>query len=628
MDKQRTHLRSRLAKAQSLATSGQSAEALRLLAKLCQEARHSADAWFLRGTLLGGLGKFPEAAESLRQAIELQPRHALSRFNLGNVLSGLGRFDEAAEAYARALELDPGKPEIMHALARVEVNRGRPREAIALYRRYLQLRPGDPGVYGSLGACHFHLRELEEAGENYRHALSRRRDAAWLDGLGATLCQQGRQAEAMQAHREAVCLSPSNARYHSNLLLSLQYLPELSPLDRLTEHRLWAETHQSLVAPTVYHRNVPDPERRLRVGYVSPDFRTHSVAYFFEALLRHHDEKAVESYCYTCASYRDATTIRLGQAADHWRDISAMNDPQAIERIRTDGIDILMDLAGHTAGNRLGVFAGRPAPVQITALGYPSTTGLPTIDYRLTDAIADPAGQEAFHSERLLRLPGCFLCYAQPEHAPASAPCPVTSNGFVTFGSFNNLAKINAGVVALWSRLLQSVPGSRLLIKNPSLSDRATADRYAELFRQHGLPAGRVTLLGLAPTIEQHLNTYRLLDIALDTSPYNGTTTTCEALYMGVPVITLAGSSHAGRVGTSLLTTLGLDELIAATPEDYLAHAEALAQDTSRLSALRNTLRPRLLASPLCDGAAYARKIERAYRELWRIWCEGQAQRT
>jgi predicted O-linked N-acetylglucosamine transferase (SPINDLY family) len=263
--------------------------------------------------------------------------------------------------------------------------------------------------------------------------------------------------------------------------------------------------------------------------------------------------------------------------------------------------------------------------VQITALGYPATTGLPAIDYRLTDATADPAGQEAVHSERLLRLPGCFLCYLPPEPASASAPGPVINNGFVTFGSFNNLVKINAGVVALWSKLLQSVPGSRLLIKNPSLSDRATADLYAGLFQQHGIASERVTLLGLTPTLEQHLNTYRLIDIALDTFPYNGTTTTCEALYMGVPVITLAGRSHAGRVGASLLTTLGMDELIAATPEDYLARAGALAQDTDRLSGLRETLRERLRASPLCDGAAYARKIERTYREAWRTWCERQA---
>jgi predicted O-linked N-acetylglucosamine transferase (SPINDLY family) len=382
--------------------------------------------------------------------------------------------------------------------------------------------------------------------------------------------------------------------------------------------------HESDKTPSAGFRNQPDPERRLKIGYVSPDFRTHSVAYFFEGLLRWHDNKVVETFCYALTPHKDETTERLQQQASVWRDVSTLDDAALVKQARADGIDILVDLAGHTARNRLTVFAARAAPVQMTYLGYPSTTGLSRMDYRLTDERADPPGEEAFHSERLVRLPGCFLCYQPPLRSPSVAGAPMVHNGYITFGSFNNLAKINANVVALWSEILQAVPGSRLLIKNPSLTDGVTAERYRAMFDTHGISSDRTELLGLVPDPQAHLDTYRRIDIALDTFPYNGTTTTCEALYMGVPVITLAGQAHAGRVGLSILGNLGLDELIARSPDDYVSCAASLATNQERICDLRNTLRERLLTSAICDADSFARKVEQAFRQIWHDWCSTQ----
>jgi predicted O-linked N-acetylglucosamine transferase (SPINDLY family) len=297
-----------------------------------------------------------------------------------------------------------------------------------------------------------------------------------------------------------------------------------------------------------------------------------------------------------------------------------------VQQIVTDGIDILVDIAGHTAHNKLTAFAFKPAPVQVTYLGYPNTTGLSAIDYRLTDSTADPEGQGRYYTERLVRLPGCFLCYLPLADAPPLTPLPAAASGRITFGSFNNLSKMSPDVVGLWSRLVQAVPGSRLLVKNSSLSDESVRARYREQFRAQGLEDGQLELVGHTPTREEHLAMYGQLDIALDTFPYNGTTTTCEALWMGVPVVTLKGEVHAARVGATLLNSVGLPELVADSPDDFLRVATDLALDTNRLGQQRAGLRQRLSESSLCDGDAFARKVEQAYRDMWVKWCgQGEA---
>jgi protein O-GlcNAc transferase len=613
-----------LNKIKTLIRSGRLIEAADRLASVCEKERDNDEAWFLRGTVLGNLGTFPQAADCLRLAVKLNPRHALSHFNLGNTLAACGQLAEAAAAYQAAQALAPGQTDVARALARVEVKRGRPDRAAEQYRRYLKTHPGDPEALGNLGACCFHLGELEAAATHYREALKRRADPGWLDGLGATLCRQGRISEALEVHREAIRLSPGHAALRSNLLLTLNYLPNITPEEALQEHRRWEQYGNTPSRGLNRFRNTVDPKRRLRIGYVSPDFRVHSVAYFLESLIANHEATEVEIYAYSCSGQRDETTDRLHAWTHHWRDISGLDDSAAFATIQTDTIDILVDLAGHTGGNRLPLFRKRPAPVQVTYLGYPATTGLEAMDYRLTDALADPPGYEPHYREKLIRLPGCFLCYRPPVHSPPIAPGPVAKNGYITFGSFNNQAKINEDVIAVWSNLLHAVPTARLLIKNPSLSDLATRELCRARFAEHGMGGERLELIGLAATTEAHLATYHAVDIALDTFPYNGTTTTCEAIWMGVPVISLAGRAHAGRVGVTVLTALGLEAYVADTRDEYVRKAQELASGGQKLAGLRDSLRATMRNSDLCDDRTFAQRVEEAYRTMWRRWCARQ----
>jgi len=367
---------------------------------------------------------------------------------------------------------------------------------------------------------------------------------------------------------------------------------------------------------------LPESDRRLRVGYLSADLRTHSVAYFLEPILATHGREAAEVWCYSTLSGGDATTERLRRHADQWRWVAGQ-PPEAIARqILADRIDILVELGGHTSSDILRVLALGPAPVQITYLGYPDTTGVPAIQHRLVDASTDPEGADQWATEELVRLPGSFLCYQPSPYAPPVGHLPAASRGAVTFGSFNNLAKINERVVALWAKVVNAVPGAHLYVKNPSLDDPPTQERYRRLFAEHGVDRDRIELRGRTVEDGDHLALYGAVDIALDTFPYNGTTTTCEALWQGVPVVTLAGDLHMSRVGASLLAAAGLHELIAETPDDYVAVVTRLAADRDRLAYLRATLRDRLRSTPLLDGAAFTRNLEAAYRDLWRRWCQ------
>jgi predicted O-linked N-acetylglucosamine transferase (SPINDLY family) len=343
------------------------------------------------------------------------------------------------------------------------------------------------------------------------------------------------------------------------------------------------------------------------------------VSYFFEPVLAAHDAAAFEVFCYSDAPVADAVTQRLRAQAGQWRDIAGLSDERVAALIRADRIDLLVDLAGHTARNRLLVFARRPAPVQATWLGYPNTTGLAAIDFRVTDAVSDPPGQtEAWHTEELVRLAGPFSCYAPPAESPPVSPLPALAAGHVTFGCLNNLAKLTPPTVALWAQLLGAVAGSRLLLKASGLADAETAARLRQEFAGQGIDPARLDLRGAGQSVARHLGVYHQVDVALDPFPYNGTTTTCEALWMGVPVVTLAGDAHVSRVGASLLTHLDLTACIAESPAAYVDRARGLAGDLARLAVLRAGLRERLRASPLCDGPGFTRQLEDAFRAMWR----------
>lgn len=596
-------------------------EANALYEQVCGIDRGDADAWFMWGAVAGMLGRHHDAIERLQRSAALRPQHARTHYNLGIALRSAGCWTDAVASFREAVRLEPAYAEAHDCLGHALITLNRLEEAAAALEESLRIRPDNAEMRSNLGSVYQARGELARAEACYREAMRLKPALAiGFDNLGSVLAAQGRHEEALAVYRAGLSRNPTDARAHSNLLLTLNYL-DLDPREVLKEHRSWAERH-GCSSEIRKHANSPDPERRLRVGYVSPDFREHSVAYFIEPVLAAHDRSRFEVCCYSDVPRPDSTTERLRTYAAVWRDIAGWSDQRVLEQVMADRIDILVDLAGHTAGNRLTVFVRRPAPVQVSYLGYPNTTGLTAIDYRITDAWSDPPGSEAFYTERLLRLPGCFLCYQPPSDSPDVSSLPFDQNGFITFGSFNNLAKLHPDVIDCWAELLRTVPGSRLLIKNPSLRDSQVRQRLNDDFCARGIGADRLELHSPASTTRDHLALYGRMDIALDTFPYNGTTTTCEALWMGVPVVTLTGAAHAGRVGTSILRTLGLQALIGADRKDYVARAAGLARETAALRRFRAELRHQLRVSKLCDRGAFAVRLENAYRAGWRLWCE------
>ena len=575
-----------------------------------------------------GQGKFEAAVASYRKAIALKPNYADAHYNLGNVLKTQGNFEATVASYRKAIALKPNYPEAHNNLGNALKDQGRLKEAVASYRKATALKPNYAEAHYNLGnaLASKDQGKFEAAVASYQKAIALKPNYADAHNkLGIALRAQGKFEAAVTSSQKAIALKPDHPQAHSNLLLCMNYDRRFTAQDIFAESRRWNEVHASpRAARERAHANKRDPDRRLRVGYVSPDFREHPASYFFEPLTRAHDRRSFEVFCYAEVAEPDDKTARFLGLADGWRSTVGMTDAAVAERVREDDIDILVDLAGHTAKNRLLVFAERPAPVQVTWLGYPNTTGLSAMDYRLTDAIADPEGTaDAVHSETLVRLPGGFLCFAPPANAPEVAAPPALANGDVTFGSFNNLAKVTPEVVATWARILERVPGSRLLIKSPSHGDEETRKHYVEMSAAHGIEPGRIELVSRTPSKSGHLAAYEKVDIALDPFPYNGATTSCEALWMGVPMITLCGDRHAGRVGASILTRVALTEFVAATKEAYVDKAVGLAKDLRRLSVLRKELRGRVQGSPLGDAEGFAREVEAAYRAMWRRWCDG-----
>jgi predicted O-linked N-acetylglucosamine transferase (SPINDLY family) len=578
------------------------------------------------GYLLQGQHLLAEAIALFKRAISLRPGYAEAYNNLGLAYADEGEVDQALACYQHALLLKSDMAEVYNNLAGIFKDKGDHDQALAIYEHALQINPNNPLAHYNLGNVLMDLGQLEQSVARYREAMAQDPNLTPAhNNMGNVLKQQGRLDQGISSYDKVLQLG-SDPGTHSNMLLTLNYHATMTSEVIFAEHVRWGEVHTPALTHAPYS-NPADPERKLRVGYVSPDFRSHSVAFFFEAVLAHHDPASVETYCYASVVRPDAMTERLKQRSHHWRNIRGKNDDDVAALIRADAIDILVDLAGHTGDNRLPVFARKPAPVQVSYLGYPNTTGLKTMDYRLTDLEADPIGQEAFHTEKLVRLPHGFLCYTPPPDATEVAALPALAAGHVTFGSFNNLAKMTPEVIGLWARILKAVPGSRLMIKNKSMKDGPTRERYLALFRDAGIGEERLDLVAWIPEAAGHLGAYTRVDIALDTFPYNGTTTTCEALWMGVPVITLAGDRHSARVGVSLLSQVGLTELIAQTPEKYVKLAVELAGDTEHLVKLRVEMRERMKNSPLCDAKSFTRDLEAAYREMWGRWCTQQSAR-
>ena len=471
--------------------------------------------------------------------------------------------------------------------------------------------------------------ETDQGVDAYRNALTydARQPAVW-NNLAVALCSRRQVAEGLRCFEQALALTAGFPTAHSNYLLALNYAPSFSPEAVYKRHRNWAAAHGSNERRARWRRG-EWRGRRIRVGYVSGSLYAHSTAHFLEPLLAAHDRGSFEIACYSNSRRADEVTERLRRLCDIWRDIAGLSDDDACALIDADGIDILVDLSGHTEGNRLTVFAKKPAPIQAAWLGYPNTTGLDAIDYRLTSAETDPPGAaDQLYSEKLVRLEGSFLCYQPPRGAPAVMKPRSASRGHVTFGCFNNVSKITDEALHAWAAILDGTPGSRLALKSRGFESERLRNETARNFEALGIDPRRIDMLEFQGAPADHFALYADVDIMLDTWPYNGTTMICEALWMVVPVITMAGQVHASRVGLSLLTAVGLPQFVAHSAEDYVRKAAALAADGPQIAELRSALRERMAHSELMDGSGFARRVEDAYRRMMEAAYRGCANST
>lgn len=573
------------------------------------------------GNVLLEMNDADSAMASFREALQLKPDYAGGHYSAARACLALGRQAQAEQHFNAALAADPEFALAQEGRAAMLEQMGKWPEAIGSYEKLLALEPGSRN--GLLGLA----RALSSSGrtdEAFR-ILERLlpvfpNDAEGWRFKGKLELDMGLCTEAVGSLRRAAQLNPDDPDYHGMLLFALNYLPDADRQAVLAEHADYDKRFCArYLAASFEHRNSPDPERRLRVGYISGDFREHVVTRFIEPLLAHHDPARIEVFCYHNHPAADAATARLKALAHHWRDVAKSSDDEMARAIGDDAIDILVDLSGHTERHRLGVFARKPAPVQATWLGYLNTTGLRAMDYRICDACTDPPGEgEAWVVERPARLPACQWCLPLASDLPAVAEPPLLRRGYPTFGSFNNLAKVNDSVLRLWGRILAAIPAARMLMVG--VPPGRAAGRIAGIFAELGIAQERYELRPRCSR-EEYFRTHNEVDVALDPFPYNGGTTSLDALAMGVPFITLAGDRPAGRGGMSILTNIGLAELIASSPEDYVAIAKGLAADADRLSALRCGMRQRLESSPLGDIGKFARDLECLYREMWIAWC-------
>jgi protein O-GlcNAc transferase len=536
-----------------------------------------------------------DARRALERATGIDRKAIAAWTNLGVACEALGDFDAAREAFRTAAGLDPDSAVAQHGLGLVSLR----------------------------------INDFERSELYFRNAIRIDPVAGYYNNLSILLRTLGRAEESDACLRKAVELAPDDAAMHSNLVLYLNYTHGHDGARLRAEADAWARKHGDRL---VERQRLEFPkrdrarDRRLRVGYVSPDLRLHAVTFFLQPLLAAHDRAAVEIYCYSDARVPDDVTRRVREMSDGWCEAHTLDDAALTRKILDDEIDVLVDLAGHTGRNRLPVFARRAAPIQVSYLGYLGTTGVSAMDARFTDAVADPPGKtEAFSSEKLVPLPGGIFAYTGNADVPVADAPPSRAAGVITFGSFNALQKFTDETLRRWSLVLAKLPGSRMCLKAFGLAEEGQQDALRQRFASIGGDPSRLILLAPEDNVVAHLSRYNEIDIALDTFPYNGITTTFEALWMGVPVITRAGATQISRFGASTATHLGLDDLVANSDDEFVAKAVALAQDAARLADLRRTLRPRMNASTLCNGTRLAREIESAYRRLWHAWCDDAA---
>jgi predicted O-linked N-acetylglucosamine transferase (SPINDLY family) len=617
------------------------------------------DAWFLSGAMAFQRGEHLEQAITLlSRARKLQPLSPECRLFLGMALADSEHYAEAEPHLVWVLKKLQGQPEAWENLSRCQKELGKPREAAESLKKMISLQPANPDAHELLGELIATTEGFPAAEPHFRKAIEIQADyaIAWSN-LGLSLLEQSghiaegmdcldkalaldpfltpasasrglgllrlyRTDESLDLHNSLLWMEPQNARVISARNMILNYLPAQSREEAFTAHKEFGALFPDEGGAVFF--NPPEPEKKLRVGFVSPDLRHHSVAFFLKPVLQALDPARVQTILYHSHHSEDSMSAALRQLASKWTNLTGLSDEAADTLIRKDAPDILIDLAGHSSLNRLTLFARRLAPIQISYLGYPNTTGLSAITHRLVDEITDPVGDaDAFATEKLVRFSPCAWSY----QAPADAPEPEmpAAGQPITFGSFNNFLKVTDAVLAVWARLLEQLPGSRLLLKSPYFEDAAVRASVMEKIAAAGIAEDRVDLPGHIASPKDHLAAYSRVDVALDTFPYNGTTTTCEALWMGVPVVTLVGDRHAARVGLSLLTAVGHPEWAAADTDAYIQTALTLAKDAPLRQTLRHSLRPEVAASLLCDHSTQARHFEAALRNAWTEWCEATA---
>jgi len=598
------------------------------------------------------LHQFPAAFDALLRAVALGPTMVAPLCSLALLLASRGASEGAVACFERATQIKPDLTEVSErlaavrlrlasrpkgphddalsaaafvALGRSRLTQGQAEAAVVLLRRALALQPRLPAAVATLGGALADLHRYDEAIEAYERALALGlRQPQLVASLASACFQSGRLHQAIARYREAVALAPRASIVHSDLLYVLQYDPACGAHQYLREAIEWDARHGKPRRGTVVeHANDRTRDRRLRVGYVGADFRKHSSALFLLPLFSNHDHVAFEIFCYSSVRRGDEITEKIRALADGWRDVAQMDDVAVATLVRDDKIDLLVDLNMHLGGSRLPVFAPKPAPVQLTWLAYPGTTGVSSIDYRVTDPFLDPLDADgSIYSERLLHLPETFWCY-DPLISKDALPPPQDRKGDeITFGCLNNFCKINEGVISLWSRVLNRVKNSRMILRAPFGSAR---QRTVEFFEACGISAARVEFVDYYRPRPEYLATYHCIDICLDTFPVGGHTTNLDAFWMGVPVVTLVGETVIGRGGVSIAMNLGLPELVARTNDEFVQFASELGNDRDRVNRLRAGLPARMAASPLMDGPRFARHLEVAYRRVWSEWCEARS---
>lgn len=653
----------RAALAVDLFEQGRTDEVEEACARVLARNPHDAQSLHLLGLVADRRGDHRRAAQLIESAVAAEPEVGLYRYNLGNAQRMLGRAEDALASYARAAELDPDRFAAWFNLAQMHAEHGRPVQAIEAFRRALRIEPTSGEARLGLAAALVDSAHTGENGAsacaealalveaNWSHAPDPSRGrfvfamalagcerwteaATHLESLvaahpDATEVQNqlancynrvGRVADAVREYRETFRRAPDFHHALTGVLGTLNAVADVGPEDVFEAHRAWAATVAAPLYPVAARfRNARDPGRRLRIGYVSPDLRRHPVGTMFAPVLERHDAARVETFCYYNYPRGDVMTDRMRRAAHNWRDVAGQDDAAVADAIRTDAIDILVDLVGHTRYTRLPVFARKPAPVQVSWLGYFNTTGLATMDYFVTDPVSSPPGQERYFVERLMRLPASRFCYEPPEFMPEVNALPARARGHVTYGCLNNLAKLNDRVLALWARVMQTVPGARLVLQASALNDPLVQKSLRARAEAHGIATDRLELRRFVP-VEQAAAAYHDIDVALDPFPFCGGMTSLEALWMGVPVVTLPQTMIAGRQTASMLANLGLSELIAEDEASYVAAAVDLVRDLDRLAVLRAGLRERFRRSPLADYERFTRDLEGAFAEMWKAW--------